>query len=123
MKITLTKEEMQFAGFGGVMRQVDALEKGRKDQFEPRGYWETHILSSMAECAVAKWRNKFWSPFYDAEHPPGAADLGTNGEIRSSPNPASPLTLRPRDQGKGEKLATHGGVPASARNSSSARIA
>ncbi len=99
MQVTLTREEMTFAAFGGVTRQINALERRRADQFQPRDYWGTHSLACMAEAAVAKWKDRYWTPFYDADHPPQSPDF-KGIEIRSSPDPRRPLTLRERDKPK-----------------------
>lgn len=98
MQIELTRDEMIFAAHGGVIRQVDAILRGRKDQFIPKDYWSTHVLGAMAECAVAKWRNRYWTPCYD--EPTGVADLNAVSQVRSSPNPSSPLIVRRRDKAK-----------------------
>lgn len=96
MKVRLTWAECYQAGLAGFRRNLEATCKGRKPRFKERRSGELygfHILSAMAEMAVAKAFDKFWS-FHEQKFSGG--DVGSY-EVRYSER--QDLKVRPRDEG------------------------
>lgn len=96
--VTLTRDELIFGAQGAVIRNIDALLKGRTPIFgnPQRELWVNNIVGALAECAVAKFFGRYWTPCYDA--PTGVADVGKRMQVRSSTNEQSPLRVYERDQ-------------------------
>lgn len=94
--VELSRDEMMWAAQGGCLRYIDAQLKRRQENFSHWDPWGRDILGCLAECAVAKYKNAYWTPCHDRPH--GVADLGTDKQVRSSPNPRSPLTIYKTDK-------------------------
>lgn len=107
--VTLTRDEMLFAAQGGCQRYIDALLKGRREYFRHKDPWGRDILGALAECAAAKHYGDYWTPCY--ENPHGVADLGEDRQIRSSPNPGTPLTVYETDSDDHAFLLIHTAPP------------
>lgn len=97
IEIALTRDELRLAAHGACDRQIDALLKGRRDQFQPPDPWKNHILGSLAEAAVAKAYDRWWNPFYE-EVSKIPADVGKRGQVRAQPRAGGPLIVRKRDK-------------------------
>lgn len=97
-EVTLTRDEMIFAAHGGVVRNIDAILKGRRTIFgnPQRELWANNMIGALAECAVAKSLGRYWTPLYD--QPTGVADIGTRTQVRSSLNPDATLRVYERDK-------------------------
>lgn len=95
--VTLSRDEMIFAAQGAVIRNIDALLKGRKPIFgnPQRELWVNNMVGALAECAAAKHFERYWTPCY--ERPTGVADLGRRSQVRASTNMSSPLRVYERD--------------------------
>jgi hypothetical protein len=62
--VDLTWPEILLAANAGVMRRVNAVRKARQDRYGPRplaGLWTEDINGALAEMALAKHLNAFWS--------------------------------------------------------------
>lgn len=61
--IRLTLFEILEAASKGVMRQVQNLEKRRRqaNNHDPGRDWQDHINGALGECAVAKWLGIYWT--------------------------------------------------------------
>ena len=94
--ITLSPQEMYHGGLVGYRRNLESICRGRKPRFKERQTGELfgyHILGSMAELAVAKCMNTYWS-FHEGKF--SAGDVGSY-EVRYSMR--KDLKVRPRDSG------------------------
>lgn len=96
--VALSRDEMIFAAVGAVVRNIDALLKGRRTYFgDPwRDLWAANVTGALGECAVAKHYGRYWTPCYD--DPSGVVDVGTRGQVRSTTNQNTGLRLYPRDR-------------------------
>lgn len=61
--VTLTESEMTLAGNVAVQRYAQNLSRGKREMFgaEDRYGFQYMIDGTFGECAVAKWRGKFWN--------------------------------------------------------------
>lgn len=61
-KTNLNAGEALHAAVAGVMRQLRAVARNAKNQFEttPEQEWSIHIHGALAECLVAKTLGKYW---------------------------------------------------------------
>lgn len=96
MKVKLSGYEMLLAAHAGVMRQVEAIRRGRVDNHGFRGDgWGAHIEGCGAEMAVAKSVGIYWEAVTtNPDHLEG--DVGAI-EVRSSEKPDGRLILHPTD--------------------------
>jgi hypothetical protein len=96
MKVELNLDEILQGALVGVKRMVNAIGRGN-NQTHSNGAdmdraWQNHIEGALAEMAVAKYTNRFWSigDLHDS-------DVG-NWEVRQTPNPRGDLVIRQRDK-------------------------
>lgn len=83
MLVRLTPDEIKVACHHAADRYVNALARGAKSKVnvnQPEGRAATDFLSSMAEMAVSKGLNLYWSGVAGV----GAKDVGNQYEIRST---------------------------------------
>lgn len=94
--VTLSGYEMLLAGQAGVMRQVEAIRRGRKDAYGFKGdAWGVHIEGAGGELAVAKLVGAYWNACVrNPDELPG--DVG-NYEVRTPSRPNSRLIVHPQD--------------------------
>jgi hypothetical protein len=96
IEVVLSPQEMYQSGLVGFRRNLEAICRGRKPRFPERQAGELfgyHILGAMAELAVAKYLDKYWS-FHVNRFASG--DVG-DYEVRYSQR--SDLKIRERDKG------------------------
>jgi hypothetical protein len=93
INITLNPDEILQGALVGVKRMVNAIGRGNNTINGPDKdrLWHFHVEGALAEMAVAKAANKFWSTG-DKD----ASDVG-DWEVRQTPNPHGDLVLRERD--------------------------
>ena len=101
IKVILNNDEILTAAIAGLKRQVNAIARdGKGHNNQPWGaLWQNHVEGALAECAVAKHQNKFWSIGDKAD-----ADLNKTWEVRTTSNPQGYLVLRKNDAGKEKKI-------------------
>jgi hypothetical protein len=97
LTVKLTRDEMIFAALGGVVRNIDAILQDRRSIFgnPQRELWANNMIGALAECAVAKVGDRYWTPLYD--QPTGVVDVGRRLQVRSSINPDAKLRAYERD--------------------------
>lgn len=95
MKIQLNGFEITTAAINGVMRQCRALSKGLNEAHGCKRDlgWDFHIEAALAECALAKAINQYWTGM---GHTIGLSDVGDKHEARHRTT-KSDLCLRPPD--------------------------
>ena len=60
--VTLTWQEVILAGTVGVRRRVEGLRRGLPAPYgEPGDAWAVDVVGALAECAVAKFLDRFWA--------------------------------------------------------------
>jgi hypothetical protein len=92
--ITLESSEMIFAINAGAMRRVYNLQRGLRDKYGlVKHPWQADIEGAMAEMAVAKAFDVFWSGSIGKLH---AMDAG-NYQVRYTPYETGHLVLNPAD--------------------------
>ena len=76
--ITLAWYELEMGGIIGLQRQIESF---RKNLTPKLGYWSwhSHIEGALAELAVAKALNTYWSGSVNTF---GAADIGADIQVR-----------------------------------------
>lgn len=81
--------------FVGYSRQLSNVSRGRIDRAEcpKEGAWDVHVQGALAELALAKIINCFWSGNFDQLN---KADVGAI-EVRSTPLEHGCLLLREKD--------------------------
>lgn len=91
--IDLNQEEILQGAIAGAIRNTNAVCRNAKgvNGSERTHYWQNHIEGALAEMAVAKATNKFWSSGDKSN-----LDIG-DWEIRCTPNPRGELVMRKRD--------------------------
>ena len=95
VEIRLSLFEILEAASKGVMRQVQNLEKRRRqsNNHDPSRDWQDHINGALGECAVAKWLGIYWSGNLGCLQ---AADVGPL-EVRTRSRPGYDLILHESD--------------------------
>ncbi len=92
--IILTPSEILLAAVSGVMRQSTVIKNDLKGRYgEPDDdCWQRHIEGALAECAMAKYLDRYWQGKGEA----GDRDIGHH-EIRSANKHHKRLMMHPRD--------------------------
>lgn len=65
--VTLTPEELETAALGGVRRRINGITMGRRSTHpetpdHEQNWWESHVVGSIGEYAVAKALDVEWRP-------------------------------------------------------------
>ena len=87
MLIELTTAEVQMATIIGVQRQIEDIkwENHGKYKSERHLAWQRHIEGALAECALAKFLNVYWSKGKHDQPDVGKVDVRTthheNGKL------------------------------------------
>ena len=73
-KVTLTQYEMVTAAMAGVFRHAENMANGVKDRHcaNEKNGWQVHIDGALAECALAKWIDRYW----EGKGTRGGSDVG-----------------------------------------------
>lgn len=92
--VKLNEMEIRMGAHYGVIRQIEAITKGKSGARGPGKSleWQVHIEGCLAELAFSKWMNLHWQitpRMYDG-------DVGLY-EVRSSPVHSNRLIIRDRD--------------------------
>ena len=84
------------AATSGILRHVENTKKGKKPTYgiDPVNDWQAHIEGALGECAVAKALNMYWA----GKGTVGAADVGLDLEVRTTPIAKGRLILHPADK-------------------------
>jgi len=94
IEITLTPAEIMFGASAGVMREVANIKNGAKHKYgaTDKNDWQMHIEGALAEMALAKHLNIYWSG-------KGAITLPDVGDqdVRVSASHNNRLILHPDD--------------------------
>ena len=93
-KIELSTAEIQIASMVGIQRQIEDI-KNKKQSFKGESQataWQRHIEGSLAECALAKHFNVYWS-----KRPYPLPDV-YEYEVRSTPYMSGVLPIIPEDK-------------------------
>lgn len=98
VEVRLTRDELLFAAQGAMVRNVDALLKGRRSIFgDPhRELWINNVVGAIGECAAAKHYGRYWTPCY--EQPTGVSDLRPGEQVRATTRTDGGLRLYERDR-------------------------
>lgn len=119
--VILSSDELRAAAYGGVNRNIRAMEKHRKPNQAERPdheqhWWQTNIAGAIGEYAVAKALGQQW---VDLEEDPNGKDV-LDYQVRTIENPAGGLKVRRRDnpldkfilaQVKKNRVLIHGWMP------------
>lgn len=93
-RVELTSTEMLMAAHVGVLRTVENIAKGRREQYGATAHWwETAIEGALAECARAKWAGVYWQGVGTIT----SADAADGDDTRSTPREDGCLILHERD--------------------------
>jgi hypothetical protein len=95
--VTLSKSELMCAAVTGATRQINAFEKGYKDQhgFNPGRGWHQHIEGACGEIAAAKVIDRYWGAPCGTFRSGG--DIGKNIQVRTRSKPEWDLIVRKTD--------------------------
>jgi len=95
VQIEFTPSELEHAAFGGFRRRLDAIQRNGQPRYglQADDPWGFDINSAIAEAAVARWLNLYWSTGRI-----GAPDVGTSVEVRSTHRLDGCLLLHPPDR-------------------------
>lgn len=95
-EVRLTWPEIILAASIGTMRRINAVRKSREEPFgeRPKASWNDDINGALAEMALAKHQNIFWSGTV------GRVDLPDVGplQVRSKTEPDHRLVVTARDK-------------------------
>lgn len=94
IKIELSTQEIRVALTVGVERQIEDIEK-KKASFKGESQamaWQRHIEGALAECALAKYFNVYWS-----KRPYPLPDV-YEYEVRSTPYSTGVMPIIPEDK-------------------------
>lgn len=96
IEVTFTHYELRMAAMIGVERQLEAIRFLRVHKYEFAGSgWDIHIEGALAELAVAKARNSYWTALArDPGELPG--DVG-HVQVRSTKYRNGSLIVHPED--------------------------
>lgn len=97
MLVRLTPDEIRVACHHAADRYANALARGAKPKVnvdQPEDRAATDFLSSMAEMAVSKGLNLYWSGVGGV----GVTDVGNQYEVRSTPLPHGKLVISEGDK-------------------------
>jgi hypothetical protein len=114
MEIVLTPQEMMTAALVGVRRQISAMANGRSHwgvlESSETAAFDNHIIGAMAEFAVAKVFNLFWS---DNVGSVNGRDVGGKIEVRCRRigGVGLDLAMRPHDKPQMPYLLVHAAMP------------
>ena len=94
-EVMLTWPEVLLAANAGVMRRINAVRNGRQEPYgqRPQSFWTHDINGAVAEVALAKHLDLFWSGTV------GRVDLPDVGplQVRSKNDPKERLVILPTD--------------------------
>ncbi len=94
--IILTPKQMLLGAQVGIMRQVENVEKKRKERHgaSTKNDWQMHIEGCLGEMAAAKWLDMFWDGKL------GDLSSGDVGkvEVRTTSEKKNRLRLHPSDK-------------------------
>lgn len=96
MKIELTPWEIMTGAQVGVQRMVHATSNGWKHKHgaDPTKGWQYNIEGALAEMALAKLLNRYWT-----KGMPGDADIGQRIQVRTTHHLQGSLILHDSDPG------------------------
>ena len=91
--IQLSPAEIQMAAFVGCQRTVQCFQNGSKHRYGAKDSngWQMSIEGALAECALAKHLQIFWS-----KGTPGACDVGPH-DVRATEHLHGSLIIHPTD--------------------------
>lgn len=99
ISVTLTFPEMMLAAQVAAMRRVQGMKHNRAKTygygFDSDPLWQTDAISCLAEMALAKQLDRFWSGTVGDIT---AADVGTFYQVRATEHPTGRLILHPKDK-------------------------
>jgi hypothetical protein len=109
--VKLGYSELLIGAVIGLLRHIEALLRGRKDQagFEGDG-WGAHIEGALAEMATAKAINHYWDAPVNTFKDPSRGDVGPY-EVRRRSRQDWDVLIRPHDADAKVHIAVFGSAP------------
>lgn len=97
VEVSLSPVEMQHAAMVGVLRQIESMRLGLRDQFgaDPNNGWSIHIEGAAGEMAAAKSLGRYWAMPVNTFKDGG--DVGAL-QIRTRARHQNELIVRPGDR-------------------------
>jgi hypothetical protein len=100
VKVTLTEWEIRMAVTVGAERQIQCVLKGihRAEELggDEQDNWQNHIEGALGELAFCKAKQRYWGGTVNTFK--GAADVGRNVEVRTTPGETNHLWVRASDK-------------------------
>lgn len=117
MQITLNASELMTAATAGVRRQIRAIVNGSRHRVELESTkmreFDSHIVGAMAELAVARGLNLYWSGFGDGSDTTdvGSATEGVEVRCRRIGGAGLDLAIRESDVSNKPYVLVHEAIP------------
>lgn len=94
IRVTLTEGEWAVAAIAGLLRQLCALMRKMRPDWEDGSEYTNHVLGALGEAAWHKWRNIWWpAPLNEGNK----ADAEGCVQVRTTPRLRPYFKVKPRD--------------------------